>query len=141
MTNESIFVMIQYNFVLIHELVSDHEVRNQVGNVIIGLTLFLLALNLLVIVVVTLRPAIRKCYLTCVKNKKIRQYKAVQVKRRDVQVKRLKQLDHARTKELYDRYKNDLQWNELDAIKYCLGNNGNVVEQIAQAEFLTPIKR
>ena len=72
MTNETILVLIQYNFVLIHELISDNEVRYQVGNMIIGLTSILLAINLFVIIAVSFRPSVRKCYLTCVKNKKIR---------------------------------------------------------------------
>ena len=61
--------MIQYNFVLMHELVSDSETRLQIGHTIIALTSLLLFLNLLVICVASLRPPIRKCRLRRIRKK------------------------------------------------------------------------
>ena len=56
LTNESVFILIQYNFVLLHELVSDWETREQLGNLIIFLTTLMLVGNLIVIIVESIRP-------------------------------------------------------------------------------------
>ena len=54
--NESIFILIQYMFVLLNNLVSDFRIRELLGYVIIGLTSTLILLNILVIGIVSLKP-------------------------------------------------------------------------------------
>lgn len=53
--NESIFVLIQYNFVLLNNLVYEINIRDRSGNVIVALTGLLLFINMAVIVVVSVK--------------------------------------------------------------------------------------
>ena len=76
MTNESVFVVIQYGFVLLHELVQRSDIRIQIGNLIIVLTSLLLAINLVVSIVTSLRPFLRRKYLERIKKRNIKEYKA-----------------------------------------------------------------
>ena len=69
MLNESVFVLIQYCFVLLYELVSNDYARDVLGNLVIIFTSFLLAINLLVVIVCSVRPCLRKCYLNSLKKK------------------------------------------------------------------------
>ena len=66
--NETVFVLIQYNFVLLHNLVWEEQTRNVCGNVIVALTSLLLLLNLVVIVVVSIKGLCRKLYLRRIKK-------------------------------------------------------------------------
>ena len=61
--NESIFVIIQYNFVLLQNLVWDHDAREQIGYSIIAVTSLLISINVLVILIVSFRALCRKIYL------------------------------------------------------------------------------
>ena len=54
--NESVFVLIQYQFILLHNLVEQDAARKAIGSVIIYLTSFLLVVNLIIIIVASLRP-------------------------------------------------------------------------------------
>ena len=58
--NESVFILIQYQFVLLHNLVWDDENRKTIGTIIIGLTCFLLALNFIIIIYASLHNVCRK---------------------------------------------------------------------------------
>ena len=69
MLNESVFVLIQYCFVLLYELVSDNYARDVLGNVIIVLTSLLLFINLLVVIICSVKPCLRKCHLNRLKKK------------------------------------------------------------------------
>ena len=60
-TNEWFFCQIQYCFVMLNNLVDDALVREILGYVIIGMTGFLLLINLLVIIVLSVKALIRKC--------------------------------------------------------------------------------
>ena len=73
--NEAIFVLIQYCFVLLVNLVWPTEAREQIGNVIIGLSSLLLLINLAVIVIVSVRAISRKCYLNSLKRKAVKDRK------------------------------------------------------------------
>ena len=73
--NESVFVLIQYNFVLLNNLVWEESIRDQIGNVLIGLTAFLLGTNKLVIIFVSIKAIIRKCFLRGLRNKVIAKFK------------------------------------------------------------------
>ena len=53
--NEFIFVILQYNFVLLHGLVYHELVRMYSGFTMVGLTGFLILLNMLVIAVVSVK--------------------------------------------------------------------------------------
>lgn len=74
-TNESVFVLIQYNFVLLQNLVWEPEVRENIGHVLIGLTGSLLILNMIVIVVVSIKALIWKLHLRKVKKQKLQKHK------------------------------------------------------------------
>lgn len=71
MTNESVFILIQYQFVLLLNLVWDTQMRLHIGTAIIVLTSCLLALNFLIIIYSSLGPLCRKCYLKCLRKKRI----------------------------------------------------------------------
>ena len=71
MINESVFILIQYQLVLLHNLVWDQEMRMHIGTTIIVLTCFLLALNFTVIIHASLKPYLRKCYLKCLRRRKL----------------------------------------------------------------------
>ena len=60
--NETSFCLIQYNLVLLNNLV-ERRVAIQCGNIIIALMSFLLILNMIAIVAVSFRAIKRKCYL------------------------------------------------------------------------------
>ena len=75
MGNEWVFVLIQYNFVLLHELISNEAARVIIGNIIIALTSLLLAVNLAVIIVASVRPCFRKYYLRYLKRSAIKRHK------------------------------------------------------------------
>lgn len=60
--NEFTFCLIQYNLVLLNNLV-EPEIAVWCGNTITGLTGFLLALNMVVIAVVSFKAILRKLYL------------------------------------------------------------------------------
>ena len=60
--NESVFILIQYQFVLLHNLVWEDEKRKSIGTIIIALTCFLLALNFIIIIYMSLRNNCRKQY-------------------------------------------------------------------------------
>ena len=68
-TNESVFVLIQYCFVLLHNLVWEENAREMLGNLIIGFTAFLLALNMVVIIIVSIKALCRSCYLRKLKKR------------------------------------------------------------------------
>ena len=87
--NESIFVLIQYNFVLLNNLVDAKDIRARSGNVIVALTSLLLLVNMGVIVVVSIKAVIWKCHLRKLKKQKLREFKAKQV--RDKFLKSIKQ--------------------------------------------------
>ena len=61
--NESLFVILQYNLVILTGLIYDNELRLVAGYQIIGLASFLLAMNLVIIMFVGIKGLIRKCYL------------------------------------------------------------------------------
>ena len=69
------FVLIQYTFVLLHNLVWEESVRDQIGNVLVGLTAFLLFINMLVIIVISIRALMRRCYLNGLRRKAIAKHK------------------------------------------------------------------
>ena len=73
--NESIFVLIQYCIVLLVNLVYELDVREQIGNIIIGLTAFLFTMNMVVIVYVSIRALKRKLYLRNLKKKALARQK------------------------------------------------------------------
>ena len=50
---------------MLHNLVWDSQVREYLGNVIIVLTSFLLIMNFIIIIIVSVRPICRKLYLKC----------------------------------------------------------------------------
>ena len=87
--NESIFVLIQYNFVLLNNLVSKKDIRERSGNVIVALTGSLLLINMAVIVVVSIKAVIWKCHLRKLKKQKLREFKEKKV--RDEFLKTIKQ--------------------------------------------------
>lgn len=66
--NEIVFVLIMYCFVLLNGLVWDDTTKEWCGNAIVGLASFLLALNLGIIIVVSIRGLTRKCYLRRLKR-------------------------------------------------------------------------
>ena len=72
--NESIFVLIQYNFVLLHGLVSDENVRLTCGYVMVGLTGLLLLINMAVIVAVSYKAIAWKCHLKKVKKRRLKEH-------------------------------------------------------------------
>lgn len=74
MTNEAVFVLIQYCFVLLHNLVFDVEARVQIGNWIVGMTAVLLCANMAVIVFVSIKAICRKCYLKKVKKANLKKH-------------------------------------------------------------------
>ena len=73
--NESLFVIIQYHFVLLQNLVWEFEAREQIGNSIIGVTSLLIAINVIAILVVSFRALCRKIYLNNLKKKAIKNHK------------------------------------------------------------------
>lgn len=72
--NESVFCLIQYNFILLNNLV-ELEVAEWCGNTITGLTGILLLVNLTVISVVSIKVIWRKCYLRWLKSRALRELK------------------------------------------------------------------
>ena len=66
--NESIFVLIMYNFVLLNNLVYEKHIRDRSGLVIIGLTSLAVTINMIVIVVVSVKALIWKCHLRKLKK-------------------------------------------------------------------------
>jgi len=72
--NESIFVLIQYNFVLLHGLVSDEDVRLTCGYVMVGLTGLLLVINMAVIVAVSYKAIAWKCHLKKLKKRRHKEH-------------------------------------------------------------------
>ena len=75
MLNECVFVLIQYCFVLLYELVRDEQAREMLGILIIALTSFLLFMNFMVIIVSSIRQFCRKCYLKGLKRRAEKRYK------------------------------------------------------------------
>jgi len=53
--------MLMYNLVLLNNTVLEDEVRQLLGNVIVGYTGLLLLVNLVVILVVSIRAVARNC--------------------------------------------------------------------------------
>lgn len=74
--NESVFVLIQYNFVLLHNLVWEDNTRAFLGNVIVALASFLLFLNMVVIVVVSIKGLCRKLYLKRLRKQALKEHEA-----------------------------------------------------------------
>ena len=72
--NESVFVLIQYGFLLLHNIVWDEKVREQIGNIVVGLTILLIACNMTVIIFASIRPLCRKCYLRNLRKKTLRKH-------------------------------------------------------------------
>ena len=66
--NESIFCFIQYNFVLLNNLVVA-EVAEQCGNIVVSLTGLMLFINLVVIIVVSIQAIRRQLLLIALKKK------------------------------------------------------------------------
>ena len=69
--NESVFVIIQYLLMLLHSMVWVEGHRNSVGTGIIVLTSLLLAMNFIIIIMVSLRPQSRKFYLNRLRKQAI----------------------------------------------------------------------
>ena len=61
--NESIFVVIQYNFVLLGGLVDDEARIQEFGDIIMYLIVFILAVNFGFILVIVIKQLIRKIKL------------------------------------------------------------------------------
>ena len=74
------FILIQYQFLMLHNLVWDETIREVIGDVIIYMTSSLLAMNLVIIVVVSLRRPIRMLRLKCIRRKAIALYKKTKPK-------------------------------------------------------------
>ena len=72
--NESVFVLIMYNFVLLNNLVSEMEIRYKAGDAIILMTAGLLIINMFVIIFVSVKALSWKCRLRKLKNKAIKEY-------------------------------------------------------------------
>lgn len=69
MLNESVFVLIQYGFVLLTNLVWDQTVRKWIGDTIVGLTAILLLFNMVVIIVVSVKALCWSLHLKKLKKK------------------------------------------------------------------------
>lgn len=67
--NESLFVLIMYNFVLLNGLVDDPIIRDKSGNVIVVLTGIILVINMIVIIYVSVKALMWKCHLRKMKKK------------------------------------------------------------------------
>ena len=67
--NESVFVLIQYNMVLLVNLVDSYDVKKQCGNTMVSLTGYLIISNMVVIIYVSLKDICRKCYLKRLRHK------------------------------------------------------------------------
>ena len=61
--NESFFVLLQYNLVVLTGVVDYEDIRTLAGYLVISLTGLLLAINLIIIIAVGIRGLIHKCYL------------------------------------------------------------------------------
>lgn len=84
--NECLFVTIQYNFVLLHNLVWEQEAREQIGNSIIGMTSLLIGINLLVILVVSYRGFCRKLYLRKLRRQAIEEHRENMERRKQQEI-------------------------------------------------------
>ena len=62
-------MLIQYQFLLLHNLVWQVDVREGIGVAIIALISLLLFLNLTVVIVASLQPLCRKLYLQGLRRK------------------------------------------------------------------------
>ena len=69
MLNESVFVLIQYGFVLLTNLVWDLTVRKWIGDVIVGLTAMLLLVNMAVIITVSVKALCWSLHLKKLKKR------------------------------------------------------------------------
>ena len=61
--NECFFVLLQYNLVVLTGVVDYEDIRSLAGYLVVGLTGLLLAINLVIIIYVSIRGLIRKFYL------------------------------------------------------------------------------
>lgn len=61
--NESVFLLIQYQLIVLHHLVWQEWIREAIGTLIIAMTSFLLIINFIVVIVVSVWPKLRKLYL------------------------------------------------------------------------------
>ena len=66
--NESLFCLIQYNFLLLNNLIED-EIAIQCGNIISSITAFLLFINFCIIAIVSFRAIKRKILLRSLKKR------------------------------------------------------------------------
>ena len=75
--NESVFVLIQYHLILLHNLVWLEPIREAIGSVIIFLTSVLLAINFFIIITVSIKPYARKLYLKYLKKKALKRHEEI----------------------------------------------------------------
>ena len=83
--NESVFVLIMYNFVLLNNLLSDQKIIDLSGDLIIAFTAFLLALNMTVIIYVSIKALIWKFHLRKVRKKAEQDHRDRMAKRQIMQ--------------------------------------------------------
>lgn len=72
---------------LLHNLVWDEKTRETLGTLIIGLTAYLLAMNMVVIIVVSIKAICRACYLRKLKRKALKAHKEALKNKKDAPAK------------------------------------------------------
>ena len=59
---------------MLYNIVWHEKVRERIGDIIVGLTILLIASNMVVIVFASIRPLCRKCYLRNLRKKALLKY-------------------------------------------------------------------
>ena len=82
MMNESFFVLLQYNLLILTGLIEDEDLILIAGYFIISITGFLLGVNLVIIMYVSIRAICRKCYLRNKRSKILKKHKKSESRRK-----------------------------------------------------------
>ena len=61
MLNESFFVLLQYNLIVLTGMIYDEDIQLIAGYIIVGMAGLLLALNFIIIMIISIKGLIRKC--------------------------------------------------------------------------------
>ena len=79
MANESIYVLIQYCFVLLINLVTPLDIRDTIGYIAIALVALLFTINMAFIIYVSVKALLRKIELRFMRQRYLKNLKTLQI--------------------------------------------------------------
>ena len=104
--NESFFVLLQYNLLILTGLIEDEDLNLIAGYLIIGIGGFLLAINLVIILYVSIRAICRKCYLRNKRSNVLKKHEKSESRRKLILANKQYWLDQIKKREEEEKAKN-----------------------------------